>query len=124
MRPVRSVFKVTIKRCRSEISGSVRFRDRRASSPGNPTRGADEFWRPHWRYLETYDEYFYHPAQIRTPGGWPGHGRWNISGVGLPDGVLRKLYHENALKYLPTLRQSIRTQMTQWNSEPPTQAAR
>ena len=64
-------------------------------SDGDANRGADEFWIPHWSYLETYDEYFEHPAQIRTPGGSPGHGRWNISGIGLPgrgaaQGVLRE----------------------------------
>ncbi len=80
-------------------------------SDGSPSRGADEFWRPHWRYLETYDEYLYHPAQIRTPGGSPGHGRWNISGVGLPDAVLRKIYYQNALRHLPSLRTSIERQL-------------
>jgi predicted TIM-barrel fold metal-dependent hydrolase len=80
-------------------------------SDGSPSRGADEFWRPHWRYLETYDEYFYHPAQIRTPGGSPGHGRWNISGIGLPDTVLRKIYYQNALRHLPSLRPSIERQL-------------
>lgn len=78
---------------------------------GNPNRNADDFWTPHWRYLETYDEYFYHPAQVRTEGGSPGHGRWNISGVGLPDSVLRKVYYENALRHLPSLRPSIEKQL-------------
>ena len=63
----------------------IKYQDRvLMGSDGNPGRGADEFWIPHWRYLETYDEYFYHPAQIRTPGGSPGHGRWNISGSACP----------------------------------------
>jgi predicted TIM-barrel fold metal-dependent hydrolase len=77
---------------------------------GSQNRGADDFWRPHWRYLETYDEYFYHPAQVRTPSGSPGHGRWNISGIGRPDDVLRKVYYENALRHLPSLRDSIERQ--------------
>ena len=68
------------------------------------SRGVDDFWTPHWRFLETYDEYFEHPAQMRTPGGSPGHGRWNISGIGLPDEVLRKVYYENALRHLPSLK--------------------
>ena len=73
----------------------IKYQDRVfMGSDGNPSRGADEFWRPHWRYLETYDEYFYHPAQIRTVGGSPGHGRWNISGIGLPDQVSQDLLHE------------------------------
>lgn len=74
---------------------------------GSQTRDADDFWRPHWRYLETYDEYFPHPAQVRTPSGSPGHGRWHISGIGLPDEVLRKVYYENALRHLPSLKASI-----------------
>jgi len=54
----------------------IKYQDRvLMGSDGSPNRGADEFWRPHWRFLETYDEYFYHPAQIRTPGGSPGHAR-------------------------------------------------
>jgi hypothetical protein len=61
--------------------------------------------------LETLDEYFYHPAQAITPGGSPAHGRWNISGIGLPDEVLRKVYYRNALRYLPSLRQSIENQL-------------
>ena len=89
----------------------IKYQDRiLLGSDGTPARGADEFWIPHWRYLETYDEYFHHPAQIRTPGGSPGHGRWNISGIGLPEGVLRKVYYVNALRHLPSLRPSIERQ--------------
>jgi predicted TIM-barrel fold metal-dependent hydrolase len=90
----------------------IKYQDRvLMGSDGNPGRGADEFWLPHWRCLETYDEYFYHPAQIRTDGGSPGHGRWNISGLGLPDDVLRKVYYQNALRHLPALRGSIEKQL-------------
>jgi predicted TIM-barrel fold metal-dependent hydrolase len=90
----------------------IKYQDRvLMGTDGNPTRGADEFWLPHWRTLETYDEYFYHPAQIRTVGGSPGHGRWNISGLGLPDDVLRKVYYENALRHIPSLRASIEKQL-------------
>jgi predicted TIM-barrel fold metal-dependent hydrolase len=78
---------------------------------GNPRRTIDDFWTPHWRYLETFDEHFYHPAQVRTAGGSPGHGRYNISGIGLPDDVLRKVYYENALRHLPSLRESIERQL-------------
>ena len=79
-------------------------------SDGSQQRGPDDFWRPHWRYLETLDEYFPHPAQVRTPSGSPGHGRWHISGIGLPDEVLRKVYFENALRHLPSLKASIELQ--------------
>jgi predicted TIM-barrel fold metal-dependent hydrolase len=80
-------------------------------SDGSPNRGIDEFWVPHWRFLETYDEHFDHPAQLRSPTGAPLHGRWRISGIGLPDDVLRKVYYSNALKYLPAARQSIQKQL-------------
>jgi predicted TIM-barrel fold metal-dependent hydrolase len=82
-------------------------------SDGGPGRGVDEFWVPHWRFLETFDEHFYHPAQIRTPGGSPGHGRYNIYGLGLPDDVLRKVYYENVLRHLPALRESIERQLAE-----------
>ena len=38
-------------------------------SDGNPGRGLEEFWVPHWRFLETYDEHFDHPAQFARPRG-------------------------------------------------------
>ena len=80
-------------------------------SDGNPGRGIEEFWVPHWRFLETYDEYFDHPAQLRSPTGAPLHGRWRIYGIGLPDDVLRKVYYANALRYLPSARASIQKQL-------------
>ena len=89
----------------------IKYQDRVVfGTDGNANSNPDTFWIPHFRYLETFDEYFEHPAQIRLPGGSPAHGRWNISGVSLPDEVLRKIYFENALKYLPTLRASIERQ--------------
>ena len=80
-------------------------------SDGNPGRGSEEFWLPHWRFLETYDEHFDHPAQIRSPTGAPLHGRWRIYGIGLPDDVLRKVYYANALRYLPASRASVERQL-------------
>lgn len=80
-------------------------------SDGSQHRNPDDFWLPHWRCLETFDEYFPHPAQVRTPSGSPGHGRWHISGLGLPDEVLRKVYFGNALRHLPSLRASIEHQL-------------
>jgi predicted TIM-barrel fold metal-dependent hydrolase len=73
-------------------------------SDGNPARDSEEFWEPHWRFLETFDEHFDHPAQLRSATGAPLHGRWRISGMSLPDDVLRKVYYSNALKYLPAAR--------------------
>jgi hypothetical protein len=81
-------------------------------SDGNLNRGVEEFWTPHWRTLETYDECFDHPAQIRLSGGSPGHGRWNISGLGLPDDVLRNVYYLNALRHLPLLQTTVEKQLS------------
>ena len=76
-------------------------------SDGNPGRGVEEFWVPHFRFLETYDEHFDHPAQLRSPTGAPLHGRWKIYGIGLPDDVLRKVYYANALRHVPAARATV-----------------
>jgi predicted TIM-barrel fold metal-dependent hydrolase len=75
---------------------------------GNPSREVEQFWTPHWRYFETDDEYFNHPAQMLSPLGAPLQGRWAIHGAYLPDDVIRKIYYQNALKYLPMARDAIR----------------
>ncbi|HXJ39276.1 MAG TPA: amidohydrolase family protein, partial [Bryobacteraceae bacterium] len=55
----------------------------------------DELYQIYFRFLETEDEYFdYAPAPT------PPQGRWRISGVGLPDGILRKVYRDNAARLL------------------------
>lgn len=51
---------------------------------------------PHWRFLETFDEYF--PYEDNP---FPPQGFWNIYGIGLPDDVLRKVYYENAARLIP-----------------------
>jgi predicted TIM-barrel fold metal-dependent hydrolase len=49
----------------------------------------------YFRFLETEDEYFdYAPAPT------PPQGRWSIYGIGLPEGILRKVYSENAGRLL------------------------
>jgi len=53
------------------------------------------FYADHYRFFETYDEYF---RAIRSWG--RGQGRWNIYGLGLPDEVLKKFYSGNAVKLL------------------------
>jgi predicted TIM-barrel fold metal-dependent hydrolase len=55
----------------------------------------DELYEIYYRFLETEDEYFdYAPAPI------PPQGRWRIYGLGLPDAVLKKVYHDNAARLL------------------------
>ena len=49
----------------------------------------------YWEFLETFDEHF----PYRTESGVM-LGDWHICGIGLPDGVLKKVYSENAAKLL------------------------
>jgi predicted TIM-barrel fold metal-dependent hydrolase len=55
----------------------------------------DLLYQIYYRFLETEDEYFdYAPAPV------PPQGRWRIYGLGLPEGILRKVYYENAARLL------------------------
>ncbi len=55
----------------------------------------DELYEIYYRFLETEDEYFdYAPAPV------PPQGRWRIYGLGLADGILKKVYYENAARLL------------------------
>ena len=55
----------------------------------------DALYEIYFRFLESEDEYFdYAPAPI------PPQGRWRIYGLGLPDGILKKVYGENAARML------------------------
>lgn len=66
--------------------------------------GIDEFppAREHYaisfRFLETGDEHFAHSTEEV-----PLMGRWRISGLDLPDEILRRVYVENALRLVPGL---------------------
>jgi predicted TIM-barrel fold metal-dependent hydrolase len=55
----------------------------------------DEMFQIYYRFLETEDDYFdYAPAKV------PPQGRWRIYGLGLPEGVLKKVYLDNAVRLL------------------------
>jgi predicted TIM-barrel fold metal-dependent hydrolase len=55
----------------------------------------DYLYEIYFRFLETDDENFdYAPARV------PPQGRWRISGLHLPDAVLRKIYQDNAARML------------------------
>ncbi|SHG31297.1 amidohydrolase family protein [Flagellimonas flava] len=61
-------------------------------------------WKPeefptYFRVLETADEYFPYYKKY--------HAFWAMYGLDLPDEVLRKVYHENALKLIPGLDTSL-----------------
>jgi predicted TIM-barrel fold metal-dependent hydrolase len=60
------------------------------------TDGPEDSLYPHYfRFFETDDEYFeYSSANV------PGQGRWRISGIALPDPILKKVYSENAGRLL------------------------
>ncbi|QDT56005.1 Amidohydrolase [Caulifigura coniformis] len=62
---------------------------------------------PHFRFLETWDEYFPY-----SPSAFPPQGFWNIYGIGLPDDVLRKVYSENAERLIPGVKDRLRAFQT------------
>lgn len=72
----------------------LRYQDRILFGTDGPW--PEERLRLYWRFLETEDEYF--PYSEKE---FPPQGLWNIYGMHLPDEVLRKVYHENAVKLLP-----------------------
>lgn len=65
-------------------------------SSGDAERPTDddaaEFYRKEWRWLETNDRDWPHMTPIQ--------GEWNISAIGLPPAVLRKIYFDNARQLL------------------------
>jgi predicted TIM-barrel fold metal-dependent hydrolase len=79
-------------------------RDFVISYPGRVLFGIDEFppsvdeYGIYFRFLETADEYFPHSTEEI-----PLMGRWAISGLDLPDDVLRQVYFENVLRIVPGL---------------------
>jgi predicted TIM-barrel fold metal-dependent hydrolase len=58
----------------------------------------EEMYRIHFRFLETADEHFAYSTDDPPP-----EGRWAISGLDLPDEVLRAVYGENARRAIPRL---------------------
>jgi predicted TIM-barrel fold metal-dependent hydrolase len=55
----------------------------------------DTLYEIYYRFLESEDEYFdYAPAPV------PPQGRWRISGLGLSEQILRKVYGENAARLI------------------------
>jgi uncharacterized protein len=65
---------------------------------GTDNEVTEAMYRNNFRWLETSDEYFDY-------WGSPGQGRFTISGLGLPDDVLEKIYHQNAEKLFSQFRQ-------------------
>ena len=62
-----------------------------------------EMYRTYFRFLETFDESFYSPDYDGTFE----RARWPVCGIGLPKEVLRKIYYENILRIIPSLKSEI-----------------
>jgi len=75
----------------------VKYQDRILFGTDMPAR--PDIYRCYFRFLETRDQYFEYPDYV---GRW-GHSRWRIYGLGLPDRVLKKVYYQNALRWIPGL---------------------
>lgn len=75
----------------------IKYQDRICFGSDMPVSA--EMYRFHFRFFETFDEYFVPPDYDGTFG----RHRWRVYGLGLPDEVLRKLYFENALRLMPRL---------------------
>ena len=78
----------------------LRYSDRILFGTDGPRTG-DRLYL-HWRFLETYDEFF---PYAENP--FPPQGMWNIYGLGLPDEVLRKIYYQNAARIIPSVREKF-----------------
>jgi predicted TIM-barrel fold metal-dependent hydrolase len=63
---------------------------------GTDESSITKVYRTWFRFVETFDECFEYC-------GWPNKGFWRISGIGLPDDVLRKIYYENIKRLNPTI---------------------
>jgi predicted TIM-barrel fold metal-dependent hydrolase len=64
-----------------------------SSPPWEPSRKQIEhFFAATWRYFESADRQFEHPTPIQ--------GDWEIDGIGLPCGILEKIYHGNVERLL------------------------
>ena len=61
-------------------------------------------YRCYFRFLETFDEYFFAPDYDGTFG----RHRWPIYGIGLPKDVLAKIYYRNVLRIVPGLREDLK----------------
>ena len=65
---------------------------------GKDSYNKEEFY-TYFRVLESDDEYFNYFRKR--------HAFWKMYGLNLPDGVLKKIYHENALKLFPSIDKTL-----------------
>ncbi len=67
-----------------------------------------EMYQSYFRFLETFDEGIVPPDYDGTFDRY----RWKISGIGLPSEVLKKIYHQNALKIIPGLKKDLQDSLS------------
>ena len=75
----------------------LRYQDRILFGSDMPA--STRMYRCYFRFLETFDEYFFPPDYDGTFD----RRRWAIYGIGLPQDVLANIYYRNALKIVPGL---------------------
>lgn len=80
----------------------IKYQDRILFGTDMPASA--EMYRSYFRFLETFDEGFIPPDYDGTFDRY----RWKISGIGLPEDVLKKIYHLNALKIIPGLKEDLK----------------
>jgi predicted TIM-barrel fold metal-dependent hydrolase len=71
----------------------VRWSDRILFGTDTPPDPAS--YAAHYRFLETFDESFDYGVDD-----WPGQGRWQIHGLGLPADILERVYRSNARRLI------------------------
>jgi len=79
----------------------IKYQDRIVFGTDMPL--SREMYRCYFRFLETCDEYFIPPDYDGSFGRY----RWRIYGLGLPDKVLKKIYSQNILKVIPSLKNEL-----------------
>jgi predicted TIM-barrel fold metal-dependent hydrolase len=77
----------------------IRYQDRVLMGKDGPFEPTE--YHVYFRVLETADEYFDYYRRR--------HAHWKMYGLDLPDAVLRRIYHENALRIVPGLDRSLLT---------------
>jgi predicted TIM-barrel fold metal-dependent hydrolase len=77
----------------------IKYQDRIYFGTDMPV--SKEVYQTYFRFLETFDEYFIPPDYDGTFDRY----RWHIYGIGLPDEVLKKIYYQNILKIIPSLKE-------------------
>lgn len=80
----------------------IKYQDRILFGTDMPA--SRQMYESYFRFLETFDEGFIPPDYDGTFGRY----RWKISGIGLDEEVLKKIYHRNALRIIPGLKDDLK----------------